>query len=297
MIKKYKEHLKNLILNEIKSEEQVAINEIININCEQRINEGKTIVGMKRKLLKKYPSDCKVLFTGLEKINTEINKGDIVFITGEKGLIKNVTGIVSEINYNTLTVNYVNKPILDDNFNECRIDLFVKNTTYKRQLDNLMNTDCNDVLKLLLGISIPKADNPNKKILFYDNGLNRYQKAAVEKSLCCGSFFLIHGPFGTGKTRTLIELVKQEVDNGHRVLITAESNIAIDNLAVKLIGSKIDMTRVGTFDKFNNKIKDFLYKIREKHIMISQKLNYWKERRKNMSHRCKDVIKQTVVIL
>lgn len=257
MIKKYKEHLKNLILNEIKSDEQVAINEIININCEQRIKEGKTIVGMKRKVLKKYPSDCKVLFTGLEKINTEINKGDTVFITGEKGLIKNVTGIVSEINYNTLTVNYVNKPILDDDFNECRIDLFVKNTTYKRQLDNLRNTDCNDVLKLLLRISIPKADNPNKKILFYDNGLNRYQKAAVEKSLCCGSFFLIHGPFGTGKTRTLIELVKQEVDNGHRVLITAESNIAIDNLAVKLIGSKIDMTRVGTFDKFNNKIKRF----------------------------------------
>ena len=146
MIKKYKEHLKNLILNEIKSEEQVAINEIINTNCEQRIKEGKTIVGMKRKLLKEYHEDCKVVFTGLEKINTEITKGDTVFITGEKGLIKNVTGIVSEINYNTLTVNYVNKPILDDNFNECRIDLFVKNTTYKRQLDNLANTDCNNVL-------------------------------------------------------------------------------------------------------------------------------------------------------
>ena len=264
MLKKYKEHLKNLILNERKSEEQVAINEIMNINCEQRIREGKTIVGMKRKVLKKYPTDCKVLFTGLEKINTEINKGDIVFITGEKGLIKNLTGIVSEINYNTLTVKYVDKPILDTNFDVCRIDLFVKNTTYKRQLDNLSNTDCNEVLRLLLGISIPKTDNPNKKVLFYDNGLNRYQKAAVEKSLCCGSFFLIHGPFGTGKTRTLIELVKQEVGNGNRVLITAESNIAIDNLAVKLIDSKIDMTRVGTFDKFNDKIKKFSLKNKRK---------------------------------
>lgn len=264
MLKKYKEHLKNLILNERKSEEQVVINEIMNINCEQRIREGKTIVGMKRKVLKKYPTDCKVLFTGLEKINTEINKGDIVFITGEKGLIKNLTGIVSEINYNTLTVKYVDKPILDTNFDVCRIDLFVKNTTYKRQLDNLSNTDCNEVLRLLLGISIPKTDNPNKKVLFYDNGLNRYQKAAVEKSLCCGSFFLIHGPFGTGKTRTLIELVKQEVGNGNRVLITAESNIAIDNLAVKLIDSKIDMTRVGTFDKFNDKIKKFSLKNKRK---------------------------------
>ena len=261
---KYKKHLENLILNERMSEEQVAINEIMNINCEQRIKEGKTIVDMKRNVLKKYPADCKVSFTGLEKINTEINKGDTVFITGEKGLIKNVTGIVSEINYNTLTVNYVGKPILDTNFDVCRIDLFVKNTTYKRQLDNLANTDCNGVLRLLLGISIPKADNPNKKVLFYDNGLNRYQKAAVEKSLCCGSFFLIHGPFGTGKTRTLIELVRQEVDNDHRVLITAESNIAIDNLAVKLIGSKIDMTRLGTFDKFDDKIKRFSLKNKRK---------------------------------
>lgn len=263
-MRKFKEHYKKLILDERNSEEQVAINEILCTNREQRIKEGKTLINMTRKVIKFFFHDCKVLFTSLEKINSEINIGDIVLISSEKGFFKNVKGEVCEINYNSLTVTNVEKYITNNNFDVCRIDLFVKNTTYKRQIDNLMKIDCNEVLNFILGNSIPKVDNPNKKVLFYDKELNRYQKASVEKSLCCGSFFLIHGPFGTGKTRTLIELVKQEVNNGHRVLLTAESNRAIDNLAVKLIDSKIGMTRVGTFDKFNNEIKKYSLKNKRK---------------------------------
>lgn len=281
MLNKYKKHLENLILKEIKSEKQVAINEIMNIPCEQRIKGKKTIVDMERIVLKKYRENCKVKFNSSEKINLEINNGDMVFISSNEGLAKNVTGIVTEINYNSLIVKNVNKNILDTNFNVCRIDLFVKNTTYKRQIDNLKNGNCNEALGLMLRRSVPKVDKPHKKISFYDNRLNKYQKDAIEKSLCCGSFFLIHGPFGTGKTRTLIELVKQEVDNGNKVLITAESNIAIDNLAVKLIDSEIDMTRIGNFDKFDDNVKRLSLKNKRKsHKLSSEFESLEKKKRK-----------------
>ncbi len=46
---------------------------------------------------------------------------------------------------------------------------------------------------------------------------------------------LIHGPPGTGKTTTIVELIIQSVQRGERVLAVAPSNIAIDNIAERLV--------------------------------------------------------------
>jgi DNA polymerase III delta prime subunit len=46
---------------------------------------------------------------------------------------------------------------------------------------------------------------------------------------------LIHGPPGTGKTTTVAELIRQAVHHhGMRVLVTAPSNVAVDNILEKL---------------------------------------------------------------
>jgi superfamily I DNA and/or RNA helicase len=52
-------------------------------------------------------------------------------------------------------------------------------------------------------------------------------------------FFLIHGPFGTGKTRTLLELIRQEVKKGSKILATAESNTAVDNILEGLLNEDV----------------------------------------------------------
>lgn len=57
---------------------------------------------------------------------------------------------------------------------------------------------------------------------------------------------MIHGPFGTGKTRTLVELISQETRQGHKVLATAESNAAVDNILERLMDNKkLNLTRLG----------------------------------------------------
>ena len=45
---------------------------------------------------------------------------------------------------------------------------------------------------------------------------------------------LIHGPPGTGKTFTLIEIIRQLVQKGERILVCGPSNVSVDNILERL---------------------------------------------------------------
>lgn len=66
----------------------------------------------------------------------------------------------------------------------------------------------------------------------FDSDLNQEQQLAVEYALLADDLFCIHGPPGTGKTRTLVEVIRRAVDAGESVLVCADSNQALDNLVV-----------------------------------------------------------------
>ena len=78
-----------------------------------------------------------------------------------------------------------------------------------------------------------------------DAALDDRQRAAVDAALRSGDIALIHGPPGTGKSRTLVEVVRQRVARGERVLCTAPSNTAVDNLGVRLAEAKLRAVRLG----------------------------------------------------
>lgn len=78
-----------------------------------------------------------------------------------------------------------------------------------------------------------------------DTALDERQRAAVDAALRSGDIALIHGPPGTGKTRTLVEVVRQRVARGERVLCAAPSNTAVDNLGLRLAGDGVRAVRLG----------------------------------------------------
>lgn len=80
---------------------------------------------------------------------------------------------------------------------------------------------------------------------WFDAGLDETQRQAVERAVASPHLALIHGPPGTGKTRTLVEVVRQLVARGERVLATAASNAAVDNLAARLIACGVRVVRMG----------------------------------------------------
>lgn len=115
--------------------------------------------------------------------------------------------------------------------------------TYKRmmqamtRLRGLQESDKNEVLRILLGESkyIPRPRSGVKTMQFFDPNLNDSQKAAVDFAVNDSPITIIHGPPGTGKTYTLIELIKQLTFNhGERVLVCGASNISVDNILERL---------------------------------------------------------------
>lgn len=78
-----------------------------------------------------------------------------------------------------------------------------------------------------------------------DGALNPSQIEAVDVAIGTTPIALIHGPPGTGKTRTLVEVVAQAVARGERVLACAMSNTAVDHLAAGLVRAGLSIVRIG----------------------------------------------------
>lgn len=80
---------------------------------------------------------------------------------------------------------------------------------------------------------------------FLDPTLNDSQKEAIRFALASRDIALIHGPPGTGKTHTLIELILQMVQRKLRVLVCGPSNISVDNIVERLAPKKVPVVRIG----------------------------------------------------
>lgn len=81
--------------------------------------------------------------------------------------------------------------------------------------------------------------------LVFESGLNETQQAAVQFALSADDLALIHGPPGTGKTTTVVELIRQVVQKEQKVLACAPSNMAVDNIFERLLAAGVNAVRLG----------------------------------------------------
>lgn len=97
---------------------------------------------------------------------------------------------------------------------------------------------------LWLGEAVPRFDD-QVDLDFRDEGLNEGQREAVRRAAAATDALLVHGPPGTGKTRTLVEIVRQALLQRRRILVTAASNVAVDNIARRLAHFRVKVLRLG----------------------------------------------------
>lgn len=99
--------------------------------------------------------------------------------------------------------------------------------------------------------------NEKETLSFSSEQLNESQQQAVGAILGRDLTTVIQGPPGTGKTHTLAIAIEHLIKAGKKVLITAPSNTAVDNLCKKLLSFNCSLLRVGNNEKVAAEILPF----------------------------------------
>ena len=84
--------------------------------------------------------------------------------------------------------------------------------------------------------------------------LNISQNKAIEEIINTHRISIIHGPPGTGKTTTIVELVKGFLKFEKRVLVCGPSNNSVDLLANRMDKAGLKVLRIGNVTRINDNI-------------------------------------------
>ena len=288
-LKKYIKNLIKLVNYERDAEIELMRFEIAHMSGQKREELGRAINKVKGKYVGEELGLKIVQFGRSEIIDTEISVGDMVLISTDNPLKSDFTGTVTEKGARFIKVAFdkrIPRWVLKK---KVRLDLYANDVTFRRMEDNLKHLSLKgkNALEYMLTDRNPKPDKKTPYIDYIDTSLNDSQKRAIENALSTENFYLIHGPFGTGKTRTLVELISQETRQNHKVLATAESNAAVDNILERLMeNKKLKLTRLGHPQRVSkhNITQTLAYKV-ENHKLnkkikkIHQKINNLAEKR------------------
>lgn len=191
-----------------------------------------------------------------------ISSGDIVSVQeaagrsrkGESSTTTTTTGVVYRVHEGKIILAFKDE-LPEDLKDRCSIYKMANEVTYERMKKamDLLEKFANDgtansmpILQTLFSKKSVPSFSPSRQVVeYYDDSLNPSQREAVEFALSAREVALIHGPPGTGKTHTCVELIRQLVKRGERVLVCGPSNISVDNLVDRLSKTKLDIVRVG----------------------------------------------------
>ncbi|XP_074649779.1 DNA-binding protein SMUBP-2-like [Tubulanus polymorphus] len=183
-----------------------------------------------------------------------LSPGDIVAVNeSNEATSAIVSGVISHVHKNSINVaiDDATDVDLDDN-QRYRLLKLANDVTYKRlkrALENLRtfrSGPAGNLIDILFAESDlrPSLQTP-PDLVFYNQGLDESQKEAVRFALSRPDVAVIHGPPGTGKTTTIVEVIRQAVKLGMKVLTAAPSNIAVDNLVERLVNGNVKAVRLG----------------------------------------------------
>ncbi|KAK0221000.1 P-loop containing nucleoside triphosphate hydrolase protein [Armillaria nabsnona] len=154
----------------------------------------------------------------------------------------------------------------------CRVLKIANSVTYDRMdkaIDQLEKTvtgsksddksvpELTPLIQVLMAMTAISKRISMNDIQFFDKNLNPSQKEAVKFCLESPEVACIHGPPGTGKTHTLIEIIRQLAVSStsskpRRLLVCGASNLSVDNILERLLAlpvedkaQRLKVTRIG----------------------------------------------------
>jgi len=241
----YRLYWEKYIQLERNAEKEFHLKEILELSGKERERRGRAILNLKAKYEGEIIGDFHLYkFIREDMPDHQINVGDVVLASRIHPLKDGIEGTAFEKGKHYITVAFSQ---LLPKAKKWRLDLFVNDITFKRMLGTLEFFEKGYSLyddQIILGHGNPKIEE-DVEIEFLNKNLNEYQREAVKKAVGADKLFLIHGPPGTGKTTTLIETIIQHIKLGNKILATADSNTAVDNIVEGLIKNGVKVVRIG----------------------------------------------------
>lgn len=223
----------------------------------QREKKGRAIINLYKKSAGRLiTGEYLYQFKKRGQIETEITVGDQVIISQHNPLDQNnPSGIVYEVKKKSITVA-MTKQLRMTNANPIRIDLSVNDTTYARMEETLIKMKSPEYSKFhkLFSGKYNVSANPSH---YQHHDLNQVQNDGVNLAFNCNGFYSIQGPPGTGKTFTAAHLIKDIIASGKKVIISADSNAAVDHLIRHCIFLGLEPLRIGNPIRVNEDLKPY----------------------------------------
>ncbi|WP_456477495.1 IGHMBP2 family helicase [Methanopyrus sp.] len=257
----YVKKFQRLVQLEREAEMRAMEKEIRKLSGKEREKKGRAVLGLRgTRAGREVGGYYLVKYGRSREIDTQISVGDLVLVSRGDPLKSDLTGTVVEKTKRSITVAFDSPPPKWAVGDGIRIDLYANDVTFQRMMEALERIRhaegrLRELRNTIIGLNDPGDAEP-EDVDFVDTDLNYSQREAVEHALGAPDFFLIHGPPGTGKTRTITEVIVQEVRRGNKVLATAESNIAADNILDYLIERGVEAVRVGHPARVSKSLKE-----------------------------------------
>lgn len=196
---------------------------------------------------------------------TRLRVGTPIIISkddGQKKVEPLGKGLISKLRDNSLQIALTDSQdaLFENSKDRFRVDPSPNDVTMRRQRDALAVAESSKgphkaLREVLLGERDPQFGELRKPLTF-SVPLNENQKKAIERALGAEHFSIIHGPPGTGKTTTVVELIRQAVGMGLSVLACAPSHTAVDNLLAGLADASFDVVRLGHPARVTESLRD-----------------------------------------
>lgn len=289
-LEKYLQQFRRAIAWERKAEIEAMKQEIRSLSPREREQKGRALLSLSGSYLGREAGGFYLVRLGRPQPfgELEIRVGDVVLVTkvGKNPLREGVEATVVELTSRSITVAFSDvSPRWVSGKGFLRVDLYVNDTTFRRMEEALLEFAEKD--ERLFPLKKALLEGFEEDLLleelavephFVDTELNSSQQEAVKRALNSSLFFLIHGPPGTGKTRTAVEYIVQEVRRGRRVLATADSNTACDNLLSGLVKREVRAVRVGHPARVDRELEEHsLFFLVKKLPVYSQVEKLWGE--------------------
>lgn len=238
----------------LKSEERYARDEharLDSLNVAERVAAGHTWTGIRlEETVGLRRRELRVLVRG--SLHEGIGSGDTVVVNGHKGRCVGWDSNVAELSFERVTIEDISEAqVVELGFDA---SMWV---TYRQVLERADELESPLKDALLTPFEPDRFTQPGRRDDKVDTStwseLNESQQAAAQAALDAGPLAVIHGPPGTGKTRTLVAMLKRV--KGMRWAL-AESNAAVDNLALSAAAAGLRVARLGPSFRMSGPVQE-----------------------------------------